>query len=301
MAEVEADSRTGGTTLVAEEQEKGIRVATAAGAKAVPIGIEEDAVNGMRHGKKHGPWKTHYWNGQLEFRRTYKDGELHGPWEHYDKNGQLSEKGTYNMGEKCGAWTDEGKTVNYPPCAPGLGVQGGTAEPDFQAYLWTSYASLEGRISRQTYLLKFLVPIAVALRIGFFLDVAWGSRAYESNIGLLSGTVLLMAIWPVIAGTVKRLHDRDTSGWAIPVFWGLLALGLMLSLVAGDSLGAWVMVGIFSLGVGFFGIHLSIEVAFRRGTEGTNRYGPDPLKLPRSDQEASPVPVEMESTDAVLG
>ena len=110
-----------------------------------------------------------------------------------------------------------------------------------------------------------------------------------------------MAIWPVIAGTVKRLHDRDTSGWAIPVFWGLLALGLMLSLVAGDSLGAWVMVGIFSLGVGFFGIHLSIEVAFRRGTEGTNRYGPDPLKLPRSDQEASPVPVEMESTDAVLG
>ena len=284
---------------MAEEQEKGIRVATAAGAKAVPVDIEEDAVNVMRHGKKHGPWETHYWNGQLEFRRTYKDGELHGPWEYYEKNGQLSEKGTYNMGEKCGAWTDEGKTVNYPPCAHGLGVQEGTAAPDFKAYLWTLYASLEGRISRQTYWLKLLVPIAVALRIGFFLDVAWGSRAYEANIGLLSGAVLLMAIWPVIAGTVKRLHDRDTSGWAIAVFWGLLVLELMISLVA-DGSGASVMVNIFRFGAWFLGLHLVIELGFRRGTEGTNRYGPDPLKLPRSDQEASPVPVEIESADAVL-
>ena len=34
--------------------------------------------------------------------------------------GQLQEKGTSNMGEECGEWLEEGETVTYDPCPPGL-------------------------------------------------------------------------------------------------------------------------------------------------------------------------------------
>ena len=47
-------------------------------------------------------------------------GELDGPYESYRENGQLQEKGTSNMGEECGEWFEDGVTVTYPPCPPGL-------------------------------------------------------------------------------------------------------------------------------------------------------------------------------------
>jgi antitoxin component YwqK of YwqJK toxin-antitoxin module len=53
------------------------------------------------------------------------DGELDGPYESYSfasyyENGQLFRMGTYNMGEECGEWIEDGETVTYPPCPPGL-------------------------------------------------------------------------------------------------------------------------------------------------------------------------------------
>ena len=35
-------------------------------------------------------------------------------------HGQFLEKGTFNMGERCGEWIEDGETVTYPPCPPGL-------------------------------------------------------------------------------------------------------------------------------------------------------------------------------------
>jgi antitoxin component YwqK of YwqJK toxin-antitoxin module len=53
------------------------------------------------------------------------DGELDGPYESYSfasyyENGQLERKGTSNMGEECGEWFEDGETVTYDPCPPGL-------------------------------------------------------------------------------------------------------------------------------------------------------------------------------------
>jgi len=47
-------------------------------------------------------------------------GEFPGPAEAYYENGQLWERGVWSMGEKCGEWTEEGETVTYDPCPPGL-------------------------------------------------------------------------------------------------------------------------------------------------------------------------------------
>ena len=35
-------------------------------------------------------------------------------------HGQFLEKGTFNMGERCGEWIENGETVTYDPCPPGL-------------------------------------------------------------------------------------------------------------------------------------------------------------------------------------
>ena len=71
-------------------------------------GIVTGIVEGkIKKGKKDGPWITHYRNGQLRRKRTYKDGKLDGPWVYYYENGQLVEKVIYKNGKKDGPW------VNY--------------------------------------------------------------------------------------------------------------------------------------------------------------------------------------------
>jgi hypothetical protein len=72
------------------------------------------------NGETDGPYENYHGNGQLSSKGTRKDGKLDGPFESYHENGQLVWKGTYNMGEECGEWIEEGETVTYPPCPPGL-------------------------------------------------------------------------------------------------------------------------------------------------------------------------------------
>ena len=71
-------------------------------------------------GKPDGPFESYYENGQLKAKSTYMAGELGGPYELYHENGQLRLRGTYDMGVKCGEWFEDGETVTYPPCPPGL-------------------------------------------------------------------------------------------------------------------------------------------------------------------------------------
>ena len=72
-------------------------------------------------GERHGPAWSHYNdNGQLLDTATYTAGELDGPGEWYYENGQLEVKGAFNMGQKCGEWIEDGETVTFDPCPPGL-------------------------------------------------------------------------------------------------------------------------------------------------------------------------------------
>ena len=44
----------------------------------------------------------------------------HGLEEWYRESGELDHGGINNMGEKCGEWIEDGDTVTYDPCPPGL-------------------------------------------------------------------------------------------------------------------------------------------------------------------------------------
>lgn len=95
---------------------------------------------------------------------------------------------------------------------------------------------------------------------------------------LVSGTLAGILVWVTTATAFRRLHDRDTRGWwlvprvlvpAMVLGW-LQARDAPLSIIAG-------LIALLALALALWGL---IEMGFRRGTKGDNRFGPDPLASP---------------------
>jgi uncharacterized membrane protein YhaH (DUF805 family) len=99
---------------------------------------------------------------------------------------------------------------------------------------------------RSDYWLKGFLPL---LPLGILNNIlAYGVATYQARaVAIIIG---LISLWPVFALVVKRLHDRNHSGWFALIF---------LIPIVGP-------------------IWLVIEVIFLRGTTGPNRFGDDPLQ-----------------------
>jgi uncharacterized membrane protein YhaH (DUF805 family) len=100
-----------------------------------------------------------------------------------------------------------------------------------------------GRISRRTYwLYGVLALLGLSLLGRALLGIArWRSDEAEMAINLV-------LLWPAIAISAKRWHDRDKSAW-----WALVALVPVVG---------W--------------LWLLLDNGFRRGTPGPNRFGAAP-------------------------
>ena len=84
--------------------------------------------------------------------------------------------------------------------------------------------------------------------------VAAITGVFFSGFGVLFGLYWLATIIPTIAVTVRRLHDRDMSGW-----WYLGVIVLSFIPLVG-----------FLVSIAF------LVIIFLPGTPGPNRFGPDP-------------------------
>ena len=134
---------------------------------------------------------------------------------------------------------------------------------------WKSlFLSLDGRTNRQPFWLGLLAMIIATWVLEFVLFGAFGvslmptvdpnadpaaaaaaASAMMSKMIVPMGILWLIIIWPAICLYAKRWHDRDKSGW-----WSLIGLVPIIG-------GIWMLV----------------ELGFLPGTEGPNRFGPDPL------------------------
>ena len=109
-----------------------------------------------------------------------------------------------------------------------------------------NYTSFSGRAARAEYW-WFAVFIAAVYFIATTADsVVFGSDSRLQLFGLVAAVALFM---PALSVSIRRLHDLDRSGW-----WLLVAL------------------------VPIFGAVVLLLWYFSRGTYGSNRYGPDPLR-----------------------
>jgi uncharacterized membrane protein YhaH (DUF805 family) len=102
------------------------------------------------------------------------------------------------------------------------------------------YIDIEGRASRSEYWWFVLFTIIASI-VASILDLVTGLPVFAA----LTSLALLA---PGITVGVRRLHDRDMSGW-----WILLVLI--------PAIGTLILLILFVM----------------RGTEGPNRFGPDPL------------------------
>lgn len=147
---------------------------------------------------------------------------------------------------------------------------------------WTLFFGFRGRINRAKYwlalLIFFIIDVVLAL-IG--LGVGKGVAFQIVSCGVNMAIFVSM-----IAISIKRLHDRDRSAWWLL----LLYIAPLLLIVVGGFL-LWSLAGSFGdardvsllllrlcvLGGIAFCIWGLVEIGFRRGTAGYNRFGTDPL------------------------
>jgi len=94
--------------------------------------------------------------------------------------------------------------------------------------------------------------------------------------------VTLANLWVNLALSVKRVHDRDRTGWWIAAMYLsiIVAVGLgFLTLTQPEGqrepLNTIAVIAIIAAGVLL--VWLVIEIGFLMGTRGPNRFGSDPL------------------------
>jgi uncharacterized membrane protein YhaH (DUF805 family) len=90
--------------------------------------------------------------------------------------------------------------------------------------------------------------------------------------------IFVIGIWFLFATTIKRLHDRDKSGWWIIIFFAAPALlGRLVDRIDGESFvatGFAITLAVAALSLYAWGF---VELLFLKGSREPNRFGPDPL------------------------
>jgi uncharacterized membrane protein YhaH (DUF805 family) len=133
---------------------------------------------------------------------------------------------------------------------------------DFQSLLCT----FQGRINRAKYWIAAVIYVAAMLIAGL-LSFVLGFGVLWFVVG---GVIYIAVVISGIAVGIKRLHDRDKSGWWLLVFYvGPSVLGGL-----GTSTGFQVVFAIASFALALWAF---VELGCLRGTAGANQYGPDSL------------------------
>lgn len=121
-----------------------------------------------------------------------------------------------------------------------------------------------GRISRAPYFFG-MFSLNVGYR-GFEQAITPGPLNIRADFLLAFAFLAAYSAWAL---TIKRLHDRNRSGW-----WSILVFGpgLLLSLLFDYGLRGYAMIGLFVLSIGL-NIFWLIELVLRVGSAETNNYG----------------------------
>jgi len=139
--------------------------------------------------------------------------------------------------------------------------------------------SFDGRLNRARYLAVQLALLTVWLAL-------WLKSPFQ-QWPLLQAAAVVAMLWINAATTAKRLHDRDRRGW-----WAVAVLlvnplsyvyyGLFLGLYFGVDVPVVqeMLLVMCALALSVLQTWIIIELFFVIGTDGSNRFGPDPTRGP---------------------
>ena len=129
-----------------------------------------------------------------------------------------------------------------------------------------------GRVNRANYWLSLLIYLAALLFL-YILGVVVGALIGIPDVATLLFVVAFVGV--VISATavaVKRLHDRNKSGWWLLLFYGVPSMLGGIGRYAGYE-------PVFQLAGTLLSIWALVELGILRGTRGRNNYGSDPLAV----------------------
>ena len=132
------------------------------------------------------------------------------------------------------------------------------------AQLWFSF---HGRINRAKFWLVGMINLAI---IVLGAGISWALGAIVAFV--LFGLVYVALLVSALAVTVKRLHDRNRSAWLAPVFIFGPAVLSGIGAIFGHAGSA--IAGLAGFGISIWAF---VELGCLPGTQGPNRFGPDPL------------------------
>jgi uncharacterized membrane protein YhaH (DUF805 family) len=135
------------------------------------------------------------------------------------------------------------------------------------------FISPSGRINRAQFWIAIMVFAAACLLVGG-LSFAIG---YSPTMNALGWIVSLLVAASGVLVCMKRLHDRNKTGWWVLLFYSApVTLLLVAALVGGatETLLLLLLLQLVCLGISIWAL---VELGCLRGTIGQNKYGPDPL------------------------
>ena len=134
-------------------------------------------------------------------------------------------------------------------------------------------SSYKGRIGRlHGWVASLAVGVATSPIIPIFEFAAKGHAAVL--VGLVN-------LWVCFALIIKRLHDRDRTGWWILWHFVIVLLAMILIKVAittpeEQAPLLYALAGGAGIAAAAVSIWLFVEIGLLHGTQGPNRFGPDP-------------------------
>ena len=140
------------------------------------------------------------------------------------------------------------------------------------------FFSPQGRINRSVWWMVIGATLFLDLGV-YMLASSWQSSTLTIVVGLI-------AFGLRIAPSVKRLHDRNKSGFWVLLYFGApyaLSLYVLSQLPSDEAALVAIDVGLANtialIGLVMLGIlaWVIVDLGIAEGTRGDNKYGPDPL------------------------
>jgi uncharacterized membrane protein YhaH (DUF805 family) len=134
-----------------------------------------------------------------------------------------------------------------------------------------------GRVNRAGFWIVSMTWLVVSV----VLTINWPEAGVSAillgghePVALAGAVIAIPVLVSSVAVCVRRLHDRDKSAWWLVLY--VLCPPLLEVIAAVPNLDSALAVALMVLSIAI-GLWTFIDLGCIPGTEGANRYGPDPL------------------------
>ena len=136
------------------------------------------------------------------------------------------------------------------------------------------FFKFDGRLNRARFWIAALVFAVINVVLAILGYVTDQSGVFQALNGMLSIVILIAGI----AVGIKRLHDRNKSGWYLLLFYFVPGVLAALSVLIGEFMeDSSIIAAVLALLAVALMVWAFVELGCLRGTVGVNRYGPDPV------------------------